>query len=169
MKSIMEQIQMLLNEYLIYIIASLGVLVIVLFIMVCISLSKVKKLKLRYEKFMEKEDVNLEELLVQYTKKLNVLLQNEKEMQSSIEHMEAIVKDCVQKVGIVRYQAIPNMGADLSYTVALLNKDNDGVVFNGIYGRDGCYTYAKPINKGISRYDLSEEEITVLNEAINKE
>ena len=109
MKSIMEQIQMLLNEYLIYIIASLGVLVIVLFIMVCISLSKVKKLKLRYEKFMEKEDVNLEELLVQYTKKLNVLLQNEKEMQSSIEHMEAIVKDCVQKVGIVRYQAIPNI------------------------------------------------------------
>ena len=168
MKSIMEQIQMLLNEYLIYIIASLGVLVIVLFIMVCISLSKVKKLKLRYEKFMEKEDVNLEELLVQYTKKLNVLLQNEKEMQSSIEHMEAIVKDCVQKVGIVRYQAIPNMGADLSYTVALLNKDNDGVVFNGIYGRDGCYTYAKPIKDGKSTYNLSEEEEQAISQAIKK-
>lgn len=159
---------MLLNEYLIYIIASLGVLVIVLFIMVCISLSKVKKLKLRYEKFMEKEDVNLEELLVQYTKKLNVLLQNEKEMQSSIEHMEAIVKDCVQKVGIVRYQAIPNMGADLSYTVALLNKDNDGVVFNGIYGRDGCYTYAKPIKDGKSTYNLSEEEEQAISQAIKK-
>ena len=168
MKSIMEQIQMLLNEYLIYIIASLGVLVIVLFIMVCISLSKVKKLKLRYEKFMEKEDVHLEELLVQYTKKLNVLLQNEKEMQSSIEHMEAIVKDCVQKVGIVRYQAIPNMGADLSYTVALLNKDNDGVVFNGIYGRDGCYTYAKPIKDGKSTYNLSEEEEQAISQAIKK-
>ena len=159
---------MLLNEYLIYIIASLGVLVIVLFIMVCISLSKVKKLKLRYEKFMEKEDVHLEELLVQYTKKLNVLLQNEKEMQSSIEHMEAIVKDCVQKVGIVRYQAIPNMGADLSYTVALLNKDNDGVVFNGIYGRDGCYTYAKPIKDGKSTYNLSEEEEQAISQAIKK-
>ena len=168
MKSIMEQIQMLLNEYLIYIIASLGVLVIVLFIMVCISLSKVKKLKQRYEKFMEKEDINLEELLVQYTKKLNVLLQNEKEMQSSIEHMEGIVKDCVQKVGIVRYQAIPNMGADLSYTVALLNKDNDGVVFNGIYGRDGCYTYAKPVKDGKSTYNLSEEEEQAISQAIKK-
>lgn len=164
----MEQIQMLLNEYLIYIIASLGILIIILFIMVCVSMSKIKKLRQRYEKFMEKEDVNLEELLVQYTKKLNVLLQNEKEMQSSIEHMEGIVKDCVQKVGVVRYQAIPNMGADLSYTVALLNEENDGVVFNGIYGRDGCYTYAKPIKDGKSTYNLSEEEEQAINQAIKK-
>ena len=117
------------------------------------------------ERKYEKENQNLKD---EYTKKLNVLLQNEKEMQSSIEHMEAIVKDCVQKVGIVRYQAIPNMGADLSYTVALLNKDNDGVVFNGIYGRDGCYTYAKPIKDGKSTYNLSEEEEQAISQAIKK-
>ncbi|MBO3366148.1 DUF4446 family protein, partial [Clostridium perfringens] len=29
-------------------------------------------------------------------------------------------------------------------------------------------TYAKPIDKGISRYDLSEEELHVLNAAMNK-
>lgn len=164
----MEQVKELLNAYMIYIIAGMGVLILILIIMMCINASKLKKLQNRYEKFMSKEDVNLEELLVQYTKKLNALLQNEKEMQTSIEHMEKTVKNCVQKVGVVRYQAIPNMGADLSYTVALLDESNDGVVLNGIYGRDGCYTYAKPIQAGESSYNLSEEEVQAINQAIKK-
>ncbi len=164
----MEQIQVLLNEYLVYIVLGLSALVVILIILVCINASKMKKIQRRYEMFMSKEDINLEELLVQYTKKLNVLLQNEKEMQTSIEHMEKAVKNCVQKVGVVRYQAIANMGADLSYTVALLDEQNDGVVFNGIYGRDGCYTYAKPIKAGKSTYNLSEEEIQAIEQAMNK-
>ena len=159
---------MLLNEYMLYIVAGLGVLIVILMIMVCVNMAKLRSLKNRYEKFMAKEDINLEELLVQYTKKLNVLLQNEKEMQASIEHMEKVVGSCVQKVGVVRYQAIPNMGADLSYTVALLDENNDGVVFNGIYGRDGCYTYAKPIKDGKSTYNLSEEEEQAIEQAMKK-
>ena len=46
--------------------------------------------------------------------------------------------------------------------------NNDGIILTGIYGRNESTAYAKPIDKGISRYDLSEEEICVLNEAINK-
>lgn len=164
----MGQINMLLNDYMIYIIGGLTILIVLLLILICINASSIRKLKKRYEKFMTKEDIDLEELLVQYTKKLNTLLQNEQEMQTSIEHMEKVVKDCVQKVGVVRYQAIPNMGADLSYTVALLDENNDGVVFNGIYGRDGCYTYAKPIKEGKSTYNLSEEEEEAINKAIKK-
>ena len=164
----MEQIELLLNEYMIYIMLGLILLILVLIIIMCVNAAKMKKLKRRFEKFMSKEDINLEELLVQYTKKLNVLLQNEKEMQTSIEHMEKVVKNCVQKIGVVRYQAIQNMGADLSYTVALLDENNDGVVFNGIYGRDGCYTYAKPIKEGKSSYNLSEEELQAIDNAIKK-
>lgn len=168
MEEMMQQIEMLLNQYMVYIILGLVLLVLILIIIMCVNAIKMKKLKKRFEKFMSKEDVNLEELLVQYTKKLNVLLQNEKEMQTSIEYMEKVVKNCVQKVGVVRYQAIQNMGADLSYTVALLDENNDGVVFNGIYGRDGCYTYAKPIKDGKSSYNLSEEELQAIEKAIKK-
>lgn len=164
----MEQIEKLLTPYMLYIVLGLSALVLILVIIMCVNAIKMNKLKKRFEKFMSKEDVNLEELLVQYTKKLNILLQNEKDMQTSIEYMEKTVKECVQKVGVVRYQAIQNMGADLSYTVALLNESNDGVVFNGIYGRDGCYTYAKPIKAGKSSYNLSEEEEQAIEQAIKK-
>jgi hypothetical protein len=51
----------------------------------------------------------------------------------------------------------------------MLDDKNDGVILTGIYGRQESTTYAKPIDKGISRYDLSEEELYVLNEASNKE
>lgn len=168
MEERMEQIEQLLSPYMIYIILGLAVLVLILIIIITVNAVKMNKLKKRFEKFMSKEDVNLEELLVQYTKKLNVLLQNEEEMQTSIEHMEKVIKDCIQKVGVVRYQAIQNMGADLSYTIALLNEKDDGVVLNGIYGRDGCYTYAKPIKEGKSSYNLSEEEEQAIEKAIKK-
>ena len=164
----MEQIKLLLSNYMGYLVLGLSTLVFILIIIMIVNAVKMNKMRKRLDKFMSKEDINLEELLVQYTKKLNNLLEHDKEMQTSIEHMEKTVKNCVQKVGVVRYQAIPNMGADLSYTVALMDENNDGVVLNGIYGRDGCYTYAKPLEQGKSSYNLSEEEEQAIKKAMDK-
>ena len=164
----MEQIKLLLSNYMGYLVLGLSTLVFILIIIMIVNAVKMNKMRKRLDKFMSKEDINLEELLVQYTKKLNNLLEHDKEMQASIEHMEKTVKNCVQKVGVVRYQAIPNMGADLSYTVALMDENNDGVVLNGIYGRDGCYTYAKPLEQGKSSYNLSEEEEQAIKKAMDK-
>ena len=163
----MEQVIMVLNSYLLYIVLGLALCIIILFILLIINYCKTKKMQKRYEKFMAKEDLDLEELLVQYTKKLNSLLQNEKDIFASIKEIERVQALCIHKVGIVRYKAIANTGADLSFTVALLNKQNDGVVLNGIYSRDGSYTYAKPIKDAKSTYKLSEEEEQALEKAIN--
>ena len=74
----------------------------------------------------------------------------------------------MQKVAIVRYKAFEDVGSDLSFSIAILDGEDNGIILTGIYGRQESTTYAKPIDRGISRYDLSEEEITVLNNAINK-
>ena len=66
----------------------------------------------------------------------------------------------------MRYQAFEDVGSDLSFSIAILDGNNDGIMLTGIYGRQESTTYAKPIDKGISRYDLSEEEIAVINEAL---
>jgi hypothetical protein len=71
-------------------------------------------------------------------------------------------------VGVVRYNAIANTGADLSFAIALLDQNNNGFVLNGIYSRDGSYTYAKPIENGQSKYNLSDEEKEALTKAISK-
>lgn len=163
-----EQIVMQINSYLLYLVLGLAVLVIILMVMVCINGSKLKKIQHRYEAFMSKEDINLEELLVQYTKKLNSLLQYQKDTQATLSKIESSMKTCVQKVGIVRYKALANVGADLSFAIALLDEQNNGIVLNGIYGRESSYTYAKPIVDGKSTYNLSEEEEEAIKQAIEK-
>jgi len=157
----MESMITLLNDYLAYIVLGLSALVFILFILLILTYRKIKKMQNRYEKFMSKDNVDLEELLIQYTKKINTLFQNEKQILSSITL-------CVQKVAIVRYKAIAHMGADLSFAIALLDSQNDGIVLNGIYSRDGSYTYAKPIKGGKSMYTLSDEELEALNKAMLK-
>lgn len=157
-----------LNNYLVYIVLGLALFTLILFILLIVNYSKMKKIQRRYEKFMSKEEVDLEELLVQYTKKISTLLQNEKDIFSSIKKIESIQAKCVQHVGIVRYKAIANTGADLSFAIALLDQDKNGIVLNGIYSRDGSYTYAKPIQEGKSTYKLSEEEEEAIEKAINK-
>ena len=76
----------------------------------------------------------------------------------SLENLENHLNRCVQKIGIVRYNPFEDMGGDLSFTLALLNARDEGVVLNGIYNRDYAYTYAKPVKALQSKYPLSEEE-----------
>ena len=73
----------------------------------------------------------------------------------------------MKKIGIVRYNAFKDVGSDLSFTLAILDDYNNGVVLNGIYARDSSNIYAKPIEKGPSKYILSEEEKEAVNKAIN--
>ena len=51
------------------------------------------------------------------------------------------------------------MGGNLCFALALLDAKDNGVVLNGIHSRTGSFTYAKPIEMGVSTYVLSTEEI----------
>ena len=67
---------------------------------------------------------------------------------------------------MVRYSAFKDTGSDLSFAVAMLDENNDGVVFNGIYSREMSNIYAKPVKNGVSEYTLSEEEKEAIRRAI---
>ena len=75
-------------------------------------------------------------------------------------------KNCIQKVGIYRYNAYKDTGSDLSFTVCLLDEKNNGIVFNGIYSRDMSNIYAKPIENGMSKYKVTPEEQEAINRAM---
>lgn len=111
---------------------------------------------------------NLEEFITNYLYKIDDANAISERISSENKILQEKLKKCVQKTGIVRYRAFDNVGGDLSFSVALLDENNDGIVLTGIYGRDYSPTYAKPINSGTSKYDLSEEEKTALNEAMKK-
>src|SRR5699024_11987305 len=86
------------------------------------------------------------------------------EILSFCQELEKNVSGCVQKVGIVRYSAFKDTGSDLSFALAMLDENNNGVVLNGIYSREMSNIYAKSVENGVSTYTVSEEE----KEAIRK-
>jgi hypothetical protein len=111
---------------------------------------------------------NLEELVVGYLDKVDEVKEDSEKLKAGYNQLSNKVKECVQKTAIIRYRAFEDVGSDLSFSIALLNGSDNGIILSGIYGRSESTTYAKPIDKGISRYDLSEEEQQVLKEAMNK-
>mgnify|MGYP003430956960 FL=1 len=78
------------------------------------------------------------------------------------------LKITYQKTGLVKYDAFREMSGALSYSLALLDKENNGVLISSMYSREGCYTYAKEIIKGESKINLSEEETEALKQAVAK-
>ena len=165
----LEELIKILNDYTVYILIMLIIITIALFISVIILVLSNKKLNKRYRKMMKGvNNKNLEQLINSKLEDIEKAIDNSQEAINECKVVREELKGCVNKIAIMRYKALPDVGSDLSFSVAILDSYNDGVIITGIYTRQDSTTYAKPIDKGISRYELSEEENHVLNEAINK-
>jgi len=126
------------------------------------------KLKNKYNKFIKKigNGKNIEEDLENYMYRVERVERQNAEIISYCKNLDEEVSKCIQKIGIVRYSAFKDTGSDLSFAVAMLDENNDGVVFNGIYSREMSNIYAKPVKNGVSEYTLSEEEKEAIRRAI---
>ncbi|GAB6179193.1 DUF4446 family protein [Desulfotomaculum defluvii] len=101
---------------------------------------------------------DLEEILQRYTDDVSQVIENNKELLKEHEILKEQLLQCVHNPGLIRFNAFTNMGSDLSFSLAMLDRRGDGVVLTGLYGRDETRLYAKPILKGSSDYSLTEEE-----------
>lgn len=102
----------------------------------------------------KKEPENLKEVL-NYFKNL------EKNFEKLSQELESLKKESqfsVQKVGIVRFNPFSEVGGNQSFSIALLDKNDNGIVITSLYTREGNRVYGKPIKGGLSEYSLSEEE-----------
>ena len=160
----MDNIIKLIEPYTLYIIAGLAVVILLLLILECVNISKIGRQRKRMNRLLTSEDLDLESMIIEYMDKVNESLDKEQQMVDYVNKMETAIQSSIQRVGVIRYNALKDVGADLSFAVALLDQHDNGVVINGIYGRESSYTYAKPIVNGTSSYNLSDEE----KEAIEK-
>ena len=75
------------------------------------------------------------------------------------------VSGCVQQVGVIRYDAFGDMGGKLSFSMALLDEQDTGCVVSALVGRQQTRVYGKPVSRGTSTYELSEEERQAIKQA----
>ncbi|ERM91615.1 MULTISPECIES: DUF4446 family protein [Caldanaerobacter] len=148
---------------------ALAVLAIFELILILILNAKFLKIKRTYEKVidtLQKGDIFdlLQRILVEKEEIRNDINQ----IRVKVNALEKEGRRAIKKVGIVRYNAFPDVGSDLSYSIALLDEEDNGVVLSGIYGRNETATFAKPIERGHSKYPLSAEEVQAIERAKRK-
>ena len=162
MENIMEFIK---TETFLLILVSIMALLLIGFVVMVTRFSKLNK---KYKNFMQKlgNGKNLEEDLETYMYKVNKVEQQNAQIENEIKNMDKNITKCIQKVGIVRYNAFENTGSNLSFALALLDKNNSGIVLNGIFSREMSNIYAKPVENGKSTYIFSEEETQALQKAM---
>ena len=85
--------------------------------------------------------------------------------QQMLEALRSDLTDALRHVAVVRYDAFPDMGGRLSFTVALLDDAGDGLVLTSINGRTETRTYAKGVKGGRSEHSLSPEETQAIGYA----
>ena len=107
-----------------------------------------------FKKKTKKKPVSTKEL----EKKLQVLEEKLGTVTEELDSFKEEMKVAVTKVGIIRYNPFKDIGGDQSFSIALLDASDSGVVVTSHYGRDVNRVYAKPLEKGKSKYSLSQEE-----------
>ena len=144
------------NQFLSYLIITN----IILIILVVGLISYIIYLSKKYLSFMKRlgNGNNLDEMLKKYLEDVKNVKQDNSEIKAYYTKLDNDINASIQKIGLVRYNAFKDVGSDLSFAVALLDRENNGIVFNCIYGSESSNIYAKPIKNGESSYQLSEEE-----------
>jgi hypothetical protein len=145
------------------------ILAIVLLVLLIVQIKKVNQLKKRLDHFVQgKDGASLEQEItgvVEDNRFLkNTADQNKKDIRTLYKRMET----AYQKMGLVKYDAFQQMGGQLSFSLALLDENNNGFIINSVHSTEGCYSYTKEIRNGESAISLGTEEAEALAIAIGE-
>lgn len=146
-----------------YLILGMVALLVILLILVIIQICTVNKLKKRLNKFLTgKDGTNLEQEIAALFEDNKFLKNNTEKNRKDIRILYKKMESTYQKMGLVKYDAFNQMGGQLSFSLALLDENNNGFIINSVHSVEGCYSYTKEIKQGESSITLGKEEAEAL-------
>lgn len=153
-----------------YILIFMLVCIIALAVLVIIQINQNKKLRKKYEKFLQgKNAKSLESQIMELCETHDLLKKTSDAHTRQIKDLYKKHKTTFQKSAIVKYDAFKEMGGKLSFCLVMLDEENDGFILNSVHSSDGCYSYTKRIKKGESDVVLGDEEKYALEKAMKSE
>jgi len=163
----LSKLNVLLADNFFYVTIAFGIIFLIMLFVIISTKMDLSEMRLRYKKMMTtSEGADLEQLLTNNASKIKRSLAEIERIDGEISAIKNIMDRAITRVAIVRYDAFEDISSDLSFSIALLDDNNSGIIISALNGRDSSSTYAKPIENGIStKYKLSKEEEQVLREA----
>lgn len=110
-------------------------------------------LKSLLESILEKEEKNAKDIS-------KIIKEQTNEQEKALSH--------IQKIGLVRFNPFGDTGGDQSFSLALLDANQDGLLITGLHTRERTRIYVKDIKSGRSTLRLSKEEQRALEEALKR-
>lgn len=151
----------------ILLLAVLVLLVILIFIMIMQSV-RISRLRKSMNRLLTgTSGTNLEEGMHRLLDQVDEVKKLQNDQQFTINRLAQRMAAQCSNVAVIRYNAFGERGSDLSFSVALVDDAQNGVVITSIFGREESRVYAKPVQAGASEYALSEEEMTAIRKAMN--
>ena len=132
--------------------------------------SELSNIKTRYKRMMGgSEGTSIEQMLSAHTAEVNEAVRKYKSLQGQVDVLEDLVRSSLARVAVIHFDAFEKTGQGLSWCVAILDRNNNGVVFSSICGNETERSYVKPIADGraTANYKLTKEEEQALRQAMS--
>lgn len=165
----MSELNEIINEQLAGVIMAFAAVIVLMAIVQIIQAVKLRKMRRRYEAMMSGSGVeDLESLLIDLKMQSDMLEEGQREQQMLIEAAQSKICGMKSKVAVKRYNAFGERGNDLSFSLAIVDDNRNGIVLTSLHNRENSYIYSKPVEGGESQYPLSPEEKEVIAQALQQ-
>lgn len=152
-----------------------GIIIIIFLIIVIVLIGsmisyslRLSRLERKYKMFMKGSDAqSLEKTFMRKFAQIDRLYEAKENHEQTIKSIVKNFRVIFSKYGVEKYDAFDDVGGKLSFALALLDKENTGLILNAVHSRDNCFLYLKEIVKGESYVMLSQEEVEALRKAVN--
>ncbi len=150
-----------------YVTTGAGALSLTAFVVALVSAKRASGWKRRYLSVFDNAGQTVEEVVLASRKAAESAARQGEELATRLTTIEQKQLYNFDKLGLVRFNPFEDTGADLSFSLSVLNDRGDGVVITSLWGREEVRVYAKPVQQLESRYVLSQEEKQAIDLAAN--
>ena len=151
--------------------AAAGGLILIMLGLIINLYVELSTIKTRYKRMMEgSEGESIEQMLAAHTSAVNEISDGQRQVERKLESLDELVKSSLARVAVVHFDAFEKTGQGLSWCMAMLDRNNNGVVISSICGQESERSYVKPIEDGRvgANYKLTREEEQALRQAMNQ-
>jgi len=108
---------------------------------------------------------NLEEILHGFMGTVEEIAGASEAVKKRIDTLDGQQRTCLNRVGIVRFDAFEEVGGEQSFAVVMLDSERNGLALSSVYSRSDVRVYAKHIRGGQPSHPLTREEEQALAQA----
>jgi hypothetical protein len=112
------------------------------------------------------ESGGIDEILDRQLKSVESLSERVDALNKLHHELEHLSQRTIQKVAVIRYNPFSDTGGDQSFAIALLDSLGNGVVVSSLHSRTDTRVFAKPVQSGRSKFQLSDEEQDAIRKAL---